>query len=310
MIRTIQRFLLPGLAGLALLATAALAQTGEKSDTRTERAWLGLFIRNLDRDDIRALDVAEDVDGVVVSGVDDMGPAARAGIEPGDVITHLDGRPVGGQQAFVETLRDRRAGSRARLTVLRQGRTRIYDLELEQRPSGTEAEPPRSGKRGRTPQEYPQALLRLAGLGPRLGVQVMDLDDADLAAYFGVRAGAGVLVTRVTDVGGAAKAGIKAGDVILRVEDRDVETVRDLRLALADRASGDSVLVLVRRSNDERQLRVELGGGEPDLGVALPSRDLQTRRLADDLERLRRELQDLRRKMQNLDNEVRSRERR
>ena len=79
------------------------------------RGWLGLYIRDLDRQDIAALDLHGDTRGVVVSGVDDEGPAALAGIEPGDVITRLEGQGVDNRPGFLAALGNRRVGDRVRV---------------------------------------------------------------------------------------------------------------------------------------------------------------------------------------------------
>ena len=88
--RMLKTALLPALASLAFVVARGAAQTPvPEAGDETPHTWLGLYIRNLDGDDAKALDLETGTEGVVVSGVDDEGPAARAGLEPGDVVTQL-----------------------------------------------------------------------------------------------------------------------------------------------------------------------------------------------------------------------------
>jgi membrane-associated protease RseP (regulator of RpoE activity) len=94
------------------------------------------------------------------------------------------------------------------------------------------------------------------GGGPRLGVSVNELND-QLAEYFGVKPGEGVLVTEVFDGTPAEKAGMKAGDVILRVDNQRVESTGDIHDAINGK-SGRDVDVVVMRDHRETTLKVTL----------------------------------------------------
>jgi len=95
-----------------------------------------------------------------------------------------------------------------------------------------------------------------SGGGPRLGVSVNELNE-QLAEYFGVKSGEGVLVTEVFDGTPAEKAGMKAGDVILRIDNQRVESVGDIHAAIHDK-SGKEVDVIVMRDHRETTLKVTL----------------------------------------------------
>jgi membrane-associated protease RseP (regulator of RpoE activity) len=85
---------------------------------------------------------------------------------------------------------------------------------------------------------------------PRLGVNV-DTVGKQLAEYFGIKQGHGVLVTSVTKDGPGAAAGLKAGDVIVKVEEESIEDVSDLHMALRDHRDKDVHLTIVRDRREQ-----------------------------------------------------------
>ena len=104
------------------------------------------------------------------------------------------------------------------------------------------------------------AQLKAGGAVERgwLGVHIQDLDP-DLAETLGLDAETGALVAEVVAGSPAAGAGLEPGDVVTRFGDRDIASVRDLSLAVAARAPGESVTVRIVRDGEPRELEVELG---------------------------------------------------
>lgn len=95
----------------------------------------------------------------------------------------------------------------------------------------------------------------------RLGISAESLTD-QLAQFFGVKDGKGVLVASVSDNGAAAKAGIKAGDVIIAVGDQRVESIGSLLKALSSKSEG-TVAVKIVRNHAEQTINVTLEKREP-----------------------------------------------
>jgi hypothetical protein len=89
----------------------------------------------------------------------------------------------------------------------------------------------------------------MAGMRPRLGVTV-DSVGKQLAEYFGVKQGAGVLVTSVGKGSAAESAGIKAGDVIVKVDDESVQDAGDLHTAMRERHGKALTLTIVRERRE------------------------------------------------------------
>ena len=294
---------------LGVLTASVAAQDRDPAPAEiSSDGWMGLYIRTIDREDLEALDLDRGIRGVVVSGIDDEGPAAKAGIEPGDVITAFDGSAVRNRRDFMRQLERRAPGDVVRLSVLRDSGEKNLEFELEARPSELEERrAPLAPMFRSTPR--PGSVRPLSFGGPALGVQTLELTNAALADYFGVQPGRGILVTEVIEESGAAKAGIEGGDVILAVGDREVDGIETLREALSEFREGDEVEVRVRRKKRDRTVKVELS--EPSilsysgLGMTrLPSRAFLG---GDDLGDLRREIRDLKRDLQRLEREMRRR---
>jgi S1-C subfamily serine protease len=99
----------------------------------------------------------------------------------------------------------------------------------------------------------PQWLESLRTSRGRLGVEVMELND-ELRAFFGAPKGRGVLVARVEDDSPARAAGLEVGDVLQRVDGKDVGSAWDVTSALAGRKKGDKVEVDVVRAKRDLKL--------------------------------------------------------
>jgi len=98
------------------------------------------------------------------------------------------------------------------------------------------------------------------GHGPRkLGISYQEIS-GQLAEYFEVSEGRGVLVTEVQEDGPAFEAGVKAGDVILALAGEEVEDGRDLRRALRGADPGTEVSVTLQRDGKRLDLKLKLGG--------------------------------------------------
>jgi membrane-associated protease RseP (regulator of RpoE activity) len=109
--------------------------------------------------------------------------------------------------------------------------------------------------------EMPGPNMMTWSRGPRLGVTTDDVS-GQLAEHFGVKQGQGVLVKEVMEGSAAAKAGLKAGDVIIRLNDETINEVGDLRKALNE-AESREVTVTVVRDRREQSFQVTLDESQP-----------------------------------------------
>jgi serine protease Do len=169
--------------------------------------------------------------GVLVSDVAPDGPAARAGLRRGDVITAVDGKPVDSVGHFRNLVASTAPGATMHLTVARDGREQTLDAAVGELPErGANATPARAS----------------APAPERLGVTVTDITP-EVARQAGLSPNAqGVVVTDVAPGGLAAEAGLRPGDVIQEVNRQPVRSAQEFTNAVGQAAARDLVLLVAR----------------------------------------------------------------
>ena len=205
----------------------------------------------------------DDAAGVRVDTVESDSAAAKGGVKAGDVVVEFDGERVRSARQLTRLVQETPAGRAVKMTVRRGSDRQTLDVTPEAREAFAwhgrfgpefERDVERSVEQSlRNLPEQIEPLLNFRfdggipamGARGRLGVQVEGLSD-QLATYFGVKEG-GVLVAGVTAESPAAKAGVKAGDVITKVNGSAVKDPGDLVQALGDvKDDGAVTLDLVR----------------------------------------------------------------
>ena len=253
--------------------------------TSSDRGWLGIRMEEVSAEKAKELKLPADR-GALVTYVAPNSPAAKAGIQAGDVITEFDGQRVEGTLALERMVHEVPAGRTVAVTVWRDGRAQSLSAEISSRHASTRGDHDSIYVGPNTPdwtmriprieaipaipsiEVGPLGSFRMFG-SPVLGIDAEDLS-GQLGNYFGAPDGKGVLVREVMPGTPAEKAGLKAGDVILRVDGNRVKDASELRSALRDRISkaaegADSQKaapvtsdLTVLRSGKELTLRVEL----------------------------------------------------
>ncbi|HEX8069587.1 MAG TPA: PDZ domain-containing protein [Pyrinomonadaceae bacterium] len=297
-----RRTLFYALGLLLALGGAASAQTAATQDRPETRAFtmtlfggnfLGVTTETVTRETLSRYNLSGEPRGVGVTSVAADSPAAKAGLQKGDVILRFDGEPVTSVQKLQRLIQEAAPEHAVRLTVSRNGAEQELTATLARRDEfprvegftlrpgeGWQALDPEAFKkfgdewrlRGdewrRNGEEMRKRMeemrrqldklprmdllpdgageLRLAlGARRRIGVTTTTLTD-QLADYFGVAGRAGVLVTSVSADGPAAKAGLKAGDVITEVDGAQVKDAGDLVRALNRKDDGDVTMSVTR----------------------------------------------------------------
>ncbi len=199
--------------------------------------------------------------GVRVGRVDDDSPAAVAGIEVGDVITEFNGQPVVGVVQFTRLVRETPVGRTVNMKVLRDGQEQTLSLTTAERPRGDrdfrivipDDLPDLSGLGDRIRDVVPRVhVIRSVS---RLGISVDSMTD-QLREYFGVDPDEGVLVAEIEEDSAAATAGLRAGDVIVEFDGRNVDSPGDLtRRSLRNR---DTVAVTIVRDRARQELTIDV----------------------------------------------------
>jgi membrane-associated protease RseP (regulator of RpoE activity) len=126
-------------------------------------------------------------------------------------------------------------------------------------------------------------LTFMLGNGRRIGVSTMELTK-QLADYFGIAGGKGVLVTSVTEDGPAAKAGVRAGDVITAVDGEAIDSPGDISRVINRKKEGDVTLTLIRNKTQQtihvtpREGGFSGGMGQPQIGrrIVIPRIEIPT----------------------------------
>ena len=186
------------------------------SGRKVERPWLGARLEALTREVAEGLGL-DRASGALVTRVWDKGPAAEAGLQPGDVITSVDGVEVADARSVFYRLQTRGVGNRVRFDLLRKGRLMSLAVSLR-------AAPPPSQDDVRD----------LKGVHPFDGARVSNLSNA-LSDELGLEDQDGVVVLGVRSGSTAQRLGFQAGDIIVQVGREQVARVVELERMLAQK---------------------------------------------------------------------------
>ena len=219
--------------GFAIPSNMAKDVMGQLIKTgQVRRGMLGVNIQNVTADLAASLGLGP-ARGAIVSGVQAGGPADRAGLKRGDIITAFNGTPVNDNNSLRNAVARTQPGSNATITVTRDNREQQLRVTLGELPTdsarGGREEP--AGER----EDTGGLGLRLQPVSPAL-VQRFNLKDA----------GAGLVVTDVAQAGAGAEAGLQPGDVIEEVNRRPVTTVAELQAALKGAGTRPALLLVNR----------------------------------------------------------------
>lgn len=191
--------------------------------------YVGVYLAEIDGDRAKALKLREER-GVEVTKVEEDSPAAKAGLKVGDVILDYSGQRVEGIEQFRRFVRETPAGREVKVGLIREGKAQNVMVRVGSRKMGS-MEPMVSLVAPRI--EVPEIRMPRGGMvfwsSAALGVEAEGLE-GQLAEFFGVKEG--VLVRRVMKASAAEKAGLRAGDVITKVDDTRVSTPSELTRAV------------------------------------------------------------------------------
>ena len=235
----------------------AIAWAGEMSGS-----YLGVDIDEVNADRVKALKLKEER-GVEITMVDQDAPAAKAGLKEHDVITDFNGQRVEGGEQFKRFIRETPPGRTVTLGVVRDGQPMQLKATLGDRKDQMAREMKKfTIVQPRVPQivvpdiDIDIPAMDIMSPAVSTGIVVDNLTP-QLAQFFGVKAGQGVLVKSVERGSVAEKGGMKAGDVIIKVDGDTIESRSDYRQAIRHRES-ESVKVVVVRDKKEQTLTLTL----------------------------------------------------
>lgn len=199
------------------------------SKGRVVRGWLGVGIQPVTADLASKFNVNED-EGVLVNEVFEGDPAAKSGMQPGDIIMKLDGQVVDTPQTLSRLIAQLPPGKDAAFEIIRDGKKKNLTVKLgERKEEAVTASIPKQ----------PEMVL---------GLNVQDLT-AELAERFKLKDEKGVLVTKVEPGSAAESEGIKEGDLIKEINRTKIGSSNDFKNAIDKVKKGDSVLIRIIRED-------------------------------------------------------------
>ncbi len=237
--------------------------------TLFEGSYLGVQTKDISKENASQFGLSE-VRGVAVEKVLENSPAAQAGLQSGDVFIKFNGDEITGTRKLTRLISEVSPDHTASLTILRNGSEREISVTIGKRPvpkfengtfgmftpaplGGMSAVPPT----GEVPQIRELPLLKdgesnffvwRGGASRQIGAGIAPLTK-QLGDYFGVAEGKGILVNNVIENSPADKAGLKAGDVIVEIDGKEVSRTFDLHRAVGEKKEGDVTLIVVRDRN-------------------------------------------------------------
>ena len=229
-------------------------------------AYLGVGTANVSNDNASRLGLSEPR-GVVIQQVMEDSPASKAGLQKDDVILRFDDEEVTSVHKLTRLVGEMAPDHKVKLRISRAGREQDVTVTVGQRKapmawSGSMGE----GHGAALGQMNPEALTELRGTleraqaegmargqnysfsfggGRRVGISTIALTK-QLAEFFGVPGGSGVLITTVNPDSPAAKSGLKAGDVITEVDSEKVDDPGDLSRGINKKPEGDVNFTVIR----------------------------------------------------------------
>ncbi len=240
-----------------------------------ESGWLGVTPEEVSADRAKELKLSA-ARGVYIGEVEKDSPAEKAGLKSGDVITEFNGQRVEGVAQFRRLVRETPSGHTVSITVWRDGKSQTVSATLGDGEGQFRAQfnrvMPRMNLRvapmpamPRMPDMENFTYNLTPGMGgnfmvtsrtPMLGISAEDLS-GQLGSYFGAPDGEGVLVREVNSGSPAEKGGMKAGDVITKINGDRVKSLSEMQAKLRDKREEKTIQVTVLRKGTETTLTVE-----------------------------------------------------
>ncbi len=273
-----KRHLLIALTMVVALSFSAQAHEGK-------HGYLGVMLQSISSSMAKALQLDED-QGVLINQVIEDGPADKAGLEDGDVILKFNDKTIGKHADLTKAVRSTSAGDVAQVEVMRGGSRKTlavtmgendensfsYSFSHDNGPIQFFAEG--DGETIVIDSDHSVRWIGQGGDDHRfgqfngmsfefksdhgfMGVELEDISE-QLGEFFGADDGNGALVSKVVEDSPAAKSGIKAGDIIVGLDDEEVESASDVFGFMASTDADDKIEVKVLRKGKKRSISVTL----------------------------------------------------
>jgi len=232
------------------LAKSLLPQL--KSGGKVVRGYVGVSLSELTPDLAAAFGLPAGTKGALIQQVMPKTPAEKAGLEPGDVVTSLDGKPVESSSGLSRAVALVPPGQSLKLGLVRKGSPKTVSLTVAQRPDD-------EASIGREDWEEGEASAE-GSKSPKLGFKVAPLNPEAARELKLPPGSTGVVVTDLVEGGPAEQAGVARGDLILEVNRQPVSKPGDLVALVGKLKDGDMALLRVKRGPNHAYVAVPVGG--------------------------------------------------
>lgn len=251
-------------------AKLKISSKAGKYERSTEEGWLGVYVQDISHALKEAMNLKSE-QGVLVGDVVEDSPADEAGIKREDVILVFNQEKVDDSEHLIRLVRKTSPGDKVELMIVRDGKEKPLAITIGEAPENKRREieiEKFNPLKVKPPKIKPQIYKFSAFSGVRIGIRAEDLTE-QLGDYFGVKDGEGALITEVDEEGTANKAGLKAGDVIVEVDEEKIEDTEDLIDAISGKEEGDKVEIKVLRDRNPQSFTVEVEEGKEQSSVYL-----------------------------------------
>jgi serine protease Do len=186
------------------------------NDGKISRGYIGAALQPVSPDLVDSLKLPKDVSGALVANVAEDGPAEKSGLEPGDVVTAIDGSALKGVSDLVNQIGLKNPGTKITLTYYRNGNKEDVTVKLDKWPES------------RDDNGQPRLLGQKQEKAGPFGLAVVPYSK-DLARRFNLENKSGVIVTSVGENSPAERAGLQPGDMILSVNRKKISSPKQFK---------------------------------------------------------------------------------
>jgi serine protease Do len=213
---------------------------------QTRRGWLGVYIQEVTPDIAESLGLDDDI-GALISSVNEDGPAAKGGIQPGDVVVEFDGKPIEKMRDLPRIVAETDIGAKVKVELFRQGKRETVTVTLGELEKAELAGVIDNGRNQSNDFSFGSLGFTVANLNAALAEELgLDSDTK------------GVVVREVVPGSPAADKGLTVGDILRRYGQRPIDNAASLAKDIeeAETAGRSGVLLLIEREGRERFIQI------------------------------------------------------
>ncbi len=198
-----------------------------KNKGKVSRGWLGVVIQKITPEIAKNFRL-NDIEGALVADVSENGPAEKAGIKRGDVVTTFDGKKVKDSEMLPKLVAVTEIGKKVRVGLIRDGKPMELDVIIGELPEET----PKPSKKPDIEMDF--------------GLVVQEITP-EIARHFDLKDRKGVIVTDVTPGSPSAEADIRSGDIIREVARKPVRSISEFKDAMKSANIKEGIVILITR---------------------------------------------------------------